>query len=300
MEKITACVVAQDEEFTIEASLKSIAKHVDEIIIFENGSCDNTVEAINSMISNGLGVPVKFLNQDENISLAAIRNKVESLVSTEWLVWWDADFIASEGCNENSRSFSELIEDVRINSKKFNQVLFTGVNVGPCIGFDISGRPLHGSTGDTQIVRKGFMSFEVSSYVDSRVYLRDRRCRYLNYLNKSWFYHVDIKNPIRLAVRPFIHEYRRQKALGLFEKSLGHFLKFKLGHCDVFRLVDDYVRKCNDAFVSFDSNNWGGLPETILNLEELSPFSIRNGSLSLSDQGINMIDKYDWKRLLKG
>lgn len=298
LEKISACVVAQDESFMLELSIRSVSKIVDEVIILENDSCDDTKLVIENLKSQDLGVNLVVLEDLGFNSLADMRNLVESKVTSDWLVWWDADFVPSETNFGKSKSLTELFDGIRNSSENINQVLISGVNVGPVIGYDLTGRPLHGSTGDTQIVRKNFMRFEVKDYVDSRVYNSNRRCKYLSYNGDSYFYHVDIKNPMRLVVRPYIHEYRRRKALGLYLGDFGEYLKEKLGTTDRFFLVDSFLKKTTDLINPFNSVDFGALPEKLVDMQKFEPFCLKNKELSLTDIGEQNVQDYKWDALL--
>jgi glycosyltransferase involved in cell wall biosynthesis len=299
METITACIVAQDEELTIRSSITSLINIVDEILVFENGSCDNTRQVLYEILELSPKTPIKIFHELNDLSLASIRNFLEEKATSDWIMWWDADFIAAETSSLQTIALSELIFKVKTEFSSSNQVLFTGTNIGPTLSTDLLGRPIHGSTGDTQIVRKGFMRFQVKDYIDSRYYLSERKCKYLNNTEKSWFFHVDIKNPVRLAIRPYIHDFRKQHHLGLLNGNFGAYLHTKIKHLDCERLVNEYMKRTESKIRPYPSEIWGKLPEKIDEIKAHEPFELVSGELRLSKTGIKNVNDFRWLDLLE-
>ena len=95
---ISLCMIVKDEEKVLERCLKSVKPLVDEMIIVDTGSTDNTAK-----IAESLGAKVfDFAWADD---FAAARNYAFSLASGDYLLWLDADdFITSE----NAERFQTL------------------------------------------------------------------------------------------------------------------------------------------------------------------------------------------------
>jgi glycosyltransferase involved in cell wall biosynthesis len=298
METISACIVVQDEEFTLRASVLSIAPLVDEILIFENSSCDRTPDILQELSAAGVGTRLRIVQDPGIASLAEIRNLLEDKAESDWILWWDADFVATQFTGTSAQSTQELIRTAVEESREYNQILFCGANIGRLFGFDLESRPLHGRSGDTQIVRKGFMRFRVSNFVDTRYYLQERRCRFYNHAELSSFLHVDIKNPVRLSIRPYIYEFRRRQFLGEVDCSFGEFLFSKLGHTDISRLVDGYLNRSARRLVFYDQNRWGRVPRLLEELREKQPIELVDGILALTETGRKRVRDYKWSNLI--
>jgi glycosyltransferase involved in cell wall biosynthesis len=81
---IAACVIARDEERFIAACLESVRPFVDELVVLDTGSLDDTPD-----IARSLGARVDtFLWQDD---FAAARNAAIESASAEWIFMLDAD-----------------------------------------------------------------------------------------------------------------------------------------------------------------------------------------------------------------
>lgn len=82
--KITACSIVKNEEHNISRSIESYADAVDEIIIVDTGSTDNTVEACKI-----LGADV--LTYEWNNNFSAAKNYALQNAKGDWIVFLDAD-----------------------------------------------------------------------------------------------------------------------------------------------------------------------------------------------------------------
>lgn len=81
---VTLCMIARDEESTIGQTIKSALAVVDDIIVGDTGSSDNT-----RLIAEGYGARVLDLVWNDDFSAA--RNSVLSEVKTDWVLILDAD-----------------------------------------------------------------------------------------------------------------------------------------------------------------------------------------------------------------
>lgn len=79
---LTAIVITKNEEDRIETCLKSI-KWVDEIIVVDNGSSDNTVQ-----IAKKYTDKVFVFEEDD---FASLRNKAISKATNDWVLYVDSD-----------------------------------------------------------------------------------------------------------------------------------------------------------------------------------------------------------------
>ncbi|MGU3442373.1 glycosyltransferase [Bacillus cereus] len=81
---ISLCMIVKDEENWISNCLNSVANHVDEIIIVDTGSTDQTVEICKKFHS-------KIFHFDWDESFANARNYGLEHASSDWILWLDAD-----------------------------------------------------------------------------------------------------------------------------------------------------------------------------------------------------------------
>lgn len=96
--KLSLCMIVRDNARTLEACLASIAPFVDEMIIVDTGSLDETPE-----IARRYGAKVYFFPWIDDFSAA--RNESLKYATGEWLFWMDSDDTIDE---ENGRKLREL------------------------------------------------------------------------------------------------------------------------------------------------------------------------------------------------
>lgn len=84
MPTISACVIAKNEQDCISRCLQSIQAIVDEIILVDTGSSDNTVE-----LAEGFGA--RIFHYAWNDDFAAARNYALDQASSQWIIFLDAD-----------------------------------------------------------------------------------------------------------------------------------------------------------------------------------------------------------------
>lgn len=85
---ISGCYIVKDEEEFLGRSLKAIAPFVDEVVVYDTGSTDRTVEIAQAA---GARVVAGFWDED----FGAARNRALSHCRGEWVLNVDADEVAS-------------------------------------------------------------------------------------------------------------------------------------------------------------------------------------------------------------
>lgn len=96
---ISLCMIVKNEEHCLEKCLNSVKDCVDEIIIVDTGSEDNTVD-----IANQYGAKVFFYQWDDDF--AAARNFSISKASGDWIIYLDADEELEPNCCHRLRKLA--------------------------------------------------------------------------------------------------------------------------------------------------------------------------------------------------
>ena len=113
MVRLSACLIVKNEVVLLQRCLESLRSFVDEIIVVDTGSTDNTTE-----IARSYGAQVKHFTWVDNFSAA--RNESLRHASGDWILYIDAD---------------EVIDSV--NAGKIRQVItqkdIMGATVRQCI-----------------------------------------------------------------------------------------------------------------------------------------------------------------------
>ncbi|BBH21095.1 beta 1,4 glucosyltransferase [Paenibacillus baekrokdamisoli] len=102
MVTVSLCMIVKNEEKTIGGCLSSIAKAVDEIVIVDTGSTDQT-KAIVSTFTDKV-YPYKWIDD-----FAAARNFAFRQATKDYILWLDADDILKE---EDCNKFMELKKEL--------------------------------------------------------------------------------------------------------------------------------------------------------------------------------------------
>lgn len=105
--RISACTIAKNEEKTIARSINSYKKYVDEIIVVDTGSTDNTVK-----VAQELGA--KVLHFEWCNDFAAAKNTALDAATGDWIVFLDADeYFSEDSCKNLRPTICEAISEGR-------------------------------------------------------------------------------------------------------------------------------------------------------------------------------------------
>ena len=120
---ISLCMIVKDEEKVLKRCLDSVASVVDEIIIVDTGSSDDTKKIAEKYTEK----VYDFAWRDD---FSAARNEAFSHAEMDYCMWLDADDVVTEEEQEKiKRLKEELAEDTAIVMMKY------------VMGFDEAGRP---------------------------------------------------------------------------------------------------------------------------------------------------------------
>lgn len=129
--KVTLAMIVRDEDAHIRECLESMKDHVDEIVVIDTGSTDNTVA-----ICKEYGARVYNHPWEDSFSVA--RNYAIKYVRTPWLIQLDADEIMSEEdakkvrdtVRSTHKTTANLVHMVLINKAKDNDEVMSVINTG--------------------------------------------------------------------------------------------------------------------------------------------------------------------------
>ncbi len=263
-ETFCAGIVARNDATFLRASVESIYDLVDEIIIVENGSIDNSAQIAAQLAAEY--TKVTFFQLEAERLLADARNKVDWETKCDWIIWWDADFVAWPRRDDGQNSLEELLDEIRAN-EHLNQVLYGGPNVGPAYDTVIEYKKYQGVSGDTQITRKGFMKFEVKEYIDSRYYTGERRTLYANSPEKAVLLHLDQVKPMsRIILRDLLYKFEVEFRNA--DRNVQVFGDWIARHHPTFSLKASKewkLRKIRESLVPYDFEKFGSHPTSIEN-----------------------------------
>lgn len=218
--KFTAVINCFNEELFIKFALRSVYQFVDEIVVIDNCSSDNTVNEVLKFVQDfDEYKKVKLTALKEPLQLAAARNFALDQASHEWIIKWDGDFCAytdDDVGHEYTQSFSKLIDIVSNNCNLFDMFLIYSINIsGDLYHFD-STRKYLGLHGDAFVGRRSCMRYVADEkYGDLGFHRQPNgdkpRFFYLNNPSKHpmFFVHLyGVKSVDYLLYRMFMSEYQ--------------------------------------------------------------------------------------------
>lgn len=124
---LSAALIVKDEERSIERCIQSIINAVDEIIVVDSGSTDQTLSILQKYPQ------VKVYPLPWNDNFAELRNEALRHVSSDWVFWLDAD----EWLDEEDRSL------IRIAAGIYSSMDFFIPALQPCLINHVNSSQLH-------------------------------------------------------------------------------------------------------------------------------------------------------------
>ncbi len=110
---LSLCIIVKNEEKNLPVLFNSIVDHVDQVVVTDTGSTDNTKKVCEEMCGDKL----KWSEFEWCDDFAAARNFNFSQADGDWLVWADADDTLVGA--ENLKETVSLCEENNINSAMF-------------------------------------------------------------------------------------------------------------------------------------------------------------------------------------
>jgi len=224
---LSLCMIVKDEENFIEGCLQSVADFVDQIIIIDTGSSDNTLE-----IAKRYDAEIYKFNWCDDFSKA--RNESIKYADGDWILWLDAD--ERLNIDSSDQLLSELtIEDhpviyqVQINNQTTDQAsaylssayrLFSnnfGIHFTGRIHEQLAKNTIYGEVE----VRRSKIRLEHLGYALAGTQKEKKNSRNLKLLNK-----MVLENPNNAYAHYTLGQQlslvnKKEKALKHFEKALN-------------------------------------------------------------------------------
>ncbi|MBT3602808.1 MAG: tetratricopeptide repeat protein, partial [Candidatus Latescibacteria bacterium] len=94
--RLTLCMIAKNEGHRLDKCLESVRGLVDEIVVVDTGSTDNTMD-----IAKQYGAKTGFFEWCDDF--AAARNVSLSLATGDWIMWLDPDDVLPQECHAKIR-----------------------------------------------------------------------------------------------------------------------------------------------------------------------------------------------------
>lgn len=258
MNNITAHVVVKNEEKWIWYALASVYNYVDEYIVFDTGSTDNTVSIIEEFISsNDIEGKVIFFKKGEvtKEEFYLLRQEQISMTKTEWFLVLDGDEIWYEKC------LDELIGKV----KKNNNVTLLATRFHNAVGdvyhykdFTSESYEIKGVKGSVTIraykIANGIHckgEYGVEGYYDDkgqRIQLRNEEIEFLG----GYFFHTSYLQRSSSILSDWVIPYRRKKVFARFHGKVDQNFRFpEVFYLDKPEMVDSPWRRVNYKYYFF-------------------------------------------------
>lgn len=237
---ISLCMIVKNEEKVLGRCLSSVQDLVDEIIIVDTGSTDNTKSVAANFTSN-----IYDFKWVDDFSKA--RNFAFSKATKDYQMWLDADDIVKEDdLHKLIKLKNTLDKEVDIVTMKYNT------------HFDESGNPIFTSTrGRLFKTSKGYKWCDpIHEYIEwsgnfihaTDIYITHKK--EASYTDRNIkIYENQIKNGIELSPRSTYYFARELKDHGRYDEAIQYFNKFL---DDGLGWVEDNISSCYSLGVCYN------------------------------------------------
>jgi len=266
MYKISANIVCNNEVFWIKESILSIVELIDEIIYVDDNSSDGSLQIVEELSKKYTNIKI-FRYEDHLLkNLGDLKNFALKVSKNEYVIRWDADFIAYN-------DIKELFEFCEKNKKNYDGYILTGPNLAG----DIYHQPLDKETfgPECYLFNKNKCKFisnerypDYPSFDESFRYCYPQKTS----LNKNYFFiHTNnLKSIEKIAYRKRMCEYY----LSGYEGSYWRWLNPNIQEEESKRIEIDRVKNSKINLIEFNFKKWGNHPDLIINSKSSKIFKI--------------------------
>src|SRR5690606_23337567 len=137
---------------TVRESIASIVPFVDDVIVVDHGSVDETPDLLVGLRAE---YGIRVIRREATTSYAECRNLTIAEAGTDWIIKWDADFIAYDGGGGCTTSIGALFDELMpAMPAATNMVLLHCPNCGPTLETTQRGNDVDGAQGDVMVMRR--------------------------------------------------------------------------------------------------------------------------------------------------
>ncbi|WP_051621207.1 glycosyltransferase [Paenibacillus sp. UNC451MF] len=102
---VTAAIMVKNEERCIERCLRCLIGAVDEIVVMDTGSTDRTLDIVRQFPE------VKLYETEWQDSFSQLRNEILPLLTSDWVLWVDADEVLHQDDARHLREIAGIFDD---------------------------------------------------------------------------------------------------------------------------------------------------------------------------------------------
>ncbi|MGY3854331.1 glycosyltransferase [Aeromonas aquatilis] len=265
---VTATVVAQNEEAWIEASILSIVDLVDEIVIIDDASEDRTLEIATSLSDKYEHIKVHSFPAKYTIeNYGELKRFAISQSKNEWILRWDADFIAYDHDLNNI----SMMLDCAINGS-FDVYLMQGPNLFGASNKFLVGKETFGY--EPYVFKRSAVRIYCDGKFSDRFSI-NTGCTYTNY-PKAAFLHMNLLKPLKKQVfRSRMTEFHIDIDKPVGVNTYWQWLHYKKSgeviddESKVINSAINYLKKREFELGDFDFERWGPHPKILDNYSHL-------------------------------
>lgn len=267
MYKITANIVCKNEKYWIKESILSIYTYVDEIVYVDDMSDDGTLEIVENLSKNYSNIKIFRYEYHKLTNLGDLKNFALSKSKNDFVIRWDADFIAYD-------DIKELFEFCIENNSIYDGYILSGPNLSGDINHQPLVKDFFGP--ECYLFRKSEMKFQANQrYPDYPVFSKGFRYCYPKNtkLSKDFFFlHTNsLKSIERITFRKRMCDYHIDRT----NNSYWDWLSITTDQKDIKKVEIEKTLNTNIDVKEFDYEKWGNHPKILLDSESSSLFSIK-------------------------
>lgn len=247
----------KDEKDWIQASVRSIKKIADEIVIVDNGSTDGTYELLQEISQNEKGL-IK-LWREPDLQYCDLSNFVLSNTTLRWILKWDGDFIAHTSGEYDITKLRDRI--FSLNDKRYYVIYLSLVN-------------LAGDLSHQDPERMAHVEEYVYTYCNTARYVHPGRFEAVKFPKYHrvlfWYdpyiFHVNVKPARRMLLRYFwedwmeLKDYTRYPTL---EDYVSEKIEEEFGTTSWEKAQDILMQNTFSNYVRFNSEIFGPYPDLL-------------------------------------
>ena len=267
MFKISANIICNNEKYWIRDSIESIVNIVDEIIYVDDQSSDGSLEIVKELSKKHKNIKIFDYKKHNLTNLGDLKNFALSKSTNEFVIRWDADFIAYD-------DISNLFDFCLKNKKNYDAYVLTGPNLSGDIYHQPIDKDFFGP--ECYLFKKSKAMFiKTEKYSDYPYFDPDTIFCYPQntVLGKSFYFiHTNtLKSLERITFRKRMSEYH------LVGENKGYW-NWLIEITNDIDIKSKEIKKTMDTKIEikpFDTNKWGDLPKYLKNSKSVNIFKIK-------------------------